>query len=143
MKITINDIAQLPNAAHAFVNAMGSHKVFAFYGSMGAGKTTLIKAICEELGVTETVASPTFSIVNEYRDAQGRSIYHFDFYRINKLEEVFDFGYEDYFYSGNVCFIEWPELIESILPEETVRVEIDVDDQGVRTLQIKENGRER
>lgn len=134
MKITINDIAQLPNAAHAFVNAMGSHKVFAFYGSMGAGKTTLIKAICEELGVTETVASPTFSIVNEYRDAQGRSIYHFDFYRINKLEEVFDFGYEDYFYSGNVCFIEWPELIESILPEETVRVNIEADDQGRRTL---------
>ena len=116
MKITINDIAQLPNAAHALVNAMGSHKVFAFTGAWG-GKTTLIKAICEELGVTETVASPTFSIVNEYRDAQGRSIYHFDFYRINKLEEVFDFGYEDYFYSGNVCFIEWPELIESILPK--------------------------
>jgi len=85
-----------------------NQNVFAFYGDMGAGKTTFIKAVCEELGVQEPVTSPTFAIINEYRDKKGNSIYHFDFYRIKKLEEVFDFGYEDYFYSGNLCFIEWP-----------------------------------
>lgn len=139
MNITIQDIDDIPRAARAFTAAMGNHNVFAFYGSMGAGKTTFIKAICQELGVTETVASPTFSIVNEYRDAQGRSIYHFDFYRINKLEEVFDFGYEDYFYSGNRCFIEWPELVESILPQECIRVHIQVNDDGSRNVTQKTN----
>lgn len=135
MKMVINDVSELGRAARQFKEAMGDDKVFAFYGSMGAGKTTFIKAVCEELGVTETVASPTFAIVNEYRDGSGRSIYHFDFYRINKLEEVFDFGYEDYFYSGNLCFIEWPELVEPILPEGSVRIAIRIGDGGTRVLE--------
>jgi len=111
MKIEIKDLSQIHSAAREFIGKMGDHKVFAFYGSMGAGKTTFIKAVCEELGVKETVASPTFAIINEYKERKGCSIYHFDFYRINKLEEVYDFGYEDYFYSGSLCFIEWPELV--------------------------------
>ena len=102
---------------------------------MGAGKTTFIKAICDELGVIETVSSPTFAIINEYRDKMSNPIYHFDFYRINKLEEAFDFGYEDYFYSGNLCFIEWPELVESILPDNAVRIAIMVTDQGERIVE--------
>lgn len=113
---------------------MGDNKVFAFHGSMGAGKTTFIKALCEELGVTETVGSPTFAIINEYKDGQGLPIYHFDFYRINKLEEVYDFGYEDYFYSGNLCLIEWPELVESLLPENTVRISIEELEDGSRII---------
>ena len=114
---------------------MGNDKVFAFYGAMGAGKTTFIKAVCEELGVQETITSPTFAIINEYRDSGGNSIYHFDFYRIQKLEEAFDFGYEDYFYSGNLCFIEWPELVEPLLPANTVRVCITGTDNGTRTIE--------
>ena len=105
---------------------MDGRSVFAFYGQMGAGKTTFIKAVCAELGIADTVNSPTFSIVNEYRsDSTGALVYHFDFYRIKKLEEVYDMGYEDYFYSGAPCFIEWPELIEELLPEDTVRVTIE------------------
>ena len=113
MEIKINSLADMPAAAQAFIEAMDQNTVFAFYGKMGAGKTTFIKAVCEALGVTDVVNSPTFSIVNEYRsDNTGELIYHFDFYRIKKLDEVYDMGYEDYFYSGAVCFIEWPELIE-------------------------------
>lgn len=113
---------------------METNTVFAFYGAMGAGKTTFIRAVCEELGVRETVTSPTFAIINEYRGREGESIYHFDFYRINKLEEAFDFGYEDYFYSGNLCFIEWPELVEPLLPENTVKVYIAENDKGARII---------
>lgn len=118
-------------------------RVVAFYGKMGAGKTTFIKAICEELGVDDVITSPTFAIVNEYEITPTDSslftlhsslIYHFDFYRIHKLEEVYDMGYEDYFYSGNLCFIEWPELIEEILPPETVRVTIEEQSDGSRTV---------
>ena len=134
MKIIIQEISKINNAARDFVEQMGSNKIFAFYGTMGAGKTTFIKAVCEELGVSETVTSPTFAIINEYKDKMDTPIYHFDFYRINKLEEVFDFGYEDYFYSGNICFIEWPELIESILPDETVRIAIKEHNDGSRIV---------
>lgn len=109
--------------------------VVAFYGKMGAGKTTFIKALCEELGVEDVITSPTFAIVNEYTiEDNGQSIYHFDFYRIKKLEEVYDMGYEDYFYSGDLCLIEWPELIEEILPEEAIRVTIEEQPGGSRTL---------
>ncbi len=101
-----------------------SGRVFAFYGQMGAGKTTFIKAICSELGVSDIVQSPTFSIINEYKTKAGESVFHFDFYRIRSIIEVFDIGYEDYLYSGNYCFIEWPELVESLLPENTVRIYI-------------------
>ena len=125
MDILIKDLNNINQAAAEFVKQMDGRNVFAFYGQMGAGKTTFIKAVCAELGITETVTSPTFSIVNEYRsDTGGALVYHFDFYRIKKLEEVYDMGYEDYFYSGAPCFIEWPELIEELLPEDTVRVEI-------------------
>ena len=135
MQIAINNLQEINDAARKFIQEMGNNKVFAFYGSMGAGKTTFIKAICEEMGVTETVSSPTFALINEYRDKKSRPIFHFDFYRINKLEEAFDFGYEDYFYSGNLCFIEWPELVESILPDAAVKIAIRVTDEGGRIVE--------
>ena len=113
---------------------MGTAKVFAFYGKMGAGKTTFIKAICEELGVSDVITSPTFALVNEYTAGNGAAIYHFDFYRIKKLEEVYDMGYEDYFYGGNLCFLEWPELIEEILPEDTTKVTITEEADGSRKV---------
>ena len=117
---------------------MGDNTVFAFYGKMGAGKTTFIKAVCEELGVTDVINSPTFAIVNEYRsETAGELIYHFDFYRIKKLEEVYDMGYEDYFYSGALCFIEWPELIEDVLPGNTVNVYIEEAEDGTRTVRFE------
>ena len=131
MEIKIQSPAQLPEAAKQFVQAMNQNTVFAFYGKMGAGKTTFIKAICEELGVTDVINSPTFSIVNEYRsDTTGELIYHFDFYRIKKIEEVYDMGYEDYFDSGAVCFIEWPELIDDLLPGDAVKVSITEQEDG-------------
>ena len=107
--------------------------MFAFYGKMGAGKTTFIKAICEELGVDDVITSPTFAIINEY-SGKDETIYHFDFYRIKKLEEVYDMGYEDYFYSGALCFIEWPELIEEVLPEDAVKVQITEKEDGTRAI---------
>lgn len=126
MEIKINSLDNIHEAAKEFIAAMGDNTVFAFYGKMGAGKTTFIKAVCEELGVTDVINSPTFAIVNEYRsDENGELIYHFDFYRIKKLEEVYDMGYEDYFYSGALCFIEWPELIEELLPGNAVNVYIE------------------
>lgn len=135
MKIEIKSLSEINNAARKFIEQIGGNTVFALYGAMGAGKTTFIKAVCEELGVEETITSPTFAIVNEYKDGDGDSIYHFDFYRINKLEEAFDFGYEDYFYSGSLCFIEWPELVESILPENSVRIRISETDDGSRIIE--------
>ena len=138
-KITIPSPDQLAEAARQFVGQMGDDTVFAFYGKMGAGKTTFIKAICEALGVSDVITSPTFAIVNEYRsDLAGELIYHFDFYRIKKLEEVYDMGYEDYFYSGAVCFIEWPELIEELLPGNTVKVTIEEVENGARRLKLEE-----
>ena len=125
----------LPEAARTFVRAIDQATVFAFYGKMGAGKTTFIKAVCETLGVTDVVNSPTFSIVNEYRsDTTGELIYHFDFYRIQRLEEVYDMGYEDYFYSGALCFVEWPELVEELLPGDAVKVTIEEQPDGSRTI---------
>ncbi len=136
-EITITSIDNISDAAKEFVSNMGEGKVFAFYGKMGAGKTTFIKAICECLGVEDTVTSPTFAIVNEYTSQKvDYPIYHFDFYRIKKLEEVYDMGYEDYFYGGGVCFIEWPELIEDLLPESAVRVEIKENEDGTRTVKF-------
>ncbi len=136
MKIIIKDITQIHAAAHTFLRETEGCRVFAFYGAMGAGKTTFIKALCEELGVRERVASPTFALINEYRDRGGEPIYHFDFYRINKLEEAFDFGYEDYFYSGCRCFIEWPELVEEVLPEGTLRISIRETTSGARVVEL-------
>ncbi len=138
MEIKINTLADIHDAAEAFVQAMGDNMVFAFYGKMGAGKTTFIKALCECLGVTEdVVASPTFAIVNEYRRESGGLVYHFDFYRIKRLVEVYDMGYEDYFYSGALCFIEWPELVEELLPEEAVKVMVAEQEDGSRLLTME------
>ncbi len=134
MEITIHSLQQIHDAAHRFIEAMGDNTVFAMYGKMGAGKTTFIKAVCECLGVEDVINSPTFAIVNEYRSSSSELIYHFDFYRIKKLEEVYDMGYEDYFYSGALCFIEWPELIEELLPAEAVKVTIEEQEDGSRLI---------
>ena len=137
MEIRINSLDELHEAARQMVQAMGEHTVFAFYGKMGAGKTTLIKALCDVLGVSDMVNSPTFSLVNEYRsDTTGELIYHFDFYRIKKIEEVYDMGYEDYFYSGALCFIEWPELVEELLPGDAVKVTIEELEDGSRVIKL-------
>ncbi|MDR0825086.1 MAG: tRNA (adenosine(37)-N6)-threonylcarbamoyltransferase complex ATPase subunit type 1 TsaE [Prevotella sp.] len=136
MNIKIESLDKIDEAAIAFIEAMGDNTVFAFHGEMGAGKTTFIKAICENLGVSDTINSPTFAIVNEYRSDSGELIYHFDFYRMNKIEEAFDFGYEDYFYSGSLCFIEWPEKVESLLPNDTVNVDIKVLEDGSRVVTL-------
>ncbi|MBQ8655970.1 MAG: tRNA (adenosine(37)-N6)-threonylcarbamoyltransferase complex ATPase subunit type 1 TsaE [Prevotella sp.] len=140
MEIKINSIETIGEAAREFIKHIGQHRVFAFYGTMGAGKTTFIKAICEQLGVTDVITSPTFAIVNEYSlpltSAEGGvgALYHFDFYRIKKLEEVYDMGYEEYFYSGALCFIEWPELIEELLPADAVSVTITEQADGSRLV---------
>lgn len=135
MEIIVDSIDNIRNAARIFVENMGDKSVFAFYGSMGAGKTTFIKAVCEELGVEDVITSPTFAIVNEYSSASsGKIVYHFDFYRIKKLDEVYDMGYEDYFYSGALCFIEWPELIDDLLPADAVKVSIEETADGRRKV---------
>lgn len=137
-KITIQSLDTIHEAAVEFVRQMGDNTVFAFYGEMGAGKTTFIKEICKVLGVTDTITSPTFAIVNEYRsDETAELIYHFDFYRVEKIEEVYDFGYEDYFYSGAICFIEWPERIDSLLPNDCVSVIITPNEDGSRSVEVK------
>ncbi|MDR2233315.1 MAG: tRNA (adenosine(37)-N6)-threonylcarbamoyltransferase complex ATPase subunit type 1 TsaE [Tannerella sp.] len=133
--LIINNLDEIKNAAHTFISMMDDNTVFAFYGKMGAGKTTFIKALCEELGVEDVINSPTFSIINEYRSSTtGELIYHFDFYRINKLNEARDISVEDYFYSGALCFIEWPEIVEQLLPDDTVRIKIEENGDGERLL---------
>ena len=137
MEIKIEKLDNIREAAKQFIANIGDSTVFAFYGKMGAGKTTFIKAVCEELGVADVITSPTFSIVNEYRSEQtGELIYHFDFYRVKKIEEVYDMGFEDYFYSGALCFIEWPELCEEVLPDDTVKVSINEEPDGSRTITL-------
>lgn len=136
MEIIISDKSLLHESAKKFLSLNSGKKIFAFFGSMGAGKTTIIKAICEALGAKDIVTSPTFTIVNEYMTYSGESIYHIDFYRIKKTEEVFDFGIEEYFGSGSYCFMEWPEMVEGILPPETVNVIITVDDNDQRILKF-------
>lgn len=136
MQIEIPNLEALPQAARAFAEAIGTRRVFAFYGKMGAGKTTFIKALCDHLGVRDAVASPTFAILNEYADAHERPIYHFDFYRLRRPEEAYDIGFDDYIYSGELCLIEWPELVEPLLPDDTVRVTIDEQPDGTRLLTL-------
>lgn len=131
MKLHCISESDLAPVAKKLLGMLPDARVFAFYGSMGAGKTTFIKAICRELGVRDIVQSPTFSIVNAYHTETGEPVYHFDFYRIGNVAEVFDIGYEDYLYSGNYCFMEWPGLIEALLPEDTVRIHITGDQERV------------
>ncbi|MBV5311817.1 MAG: tRNA (adenosine(37)-N6)-threonylcarbamoyltransferase complex ATPase subunit type 1 TsaE [Prolixibacteraceae bacterium] len=137
LQIQISDLSALGESAKLLLNTFPEDRVFAFYGSMGAGKTTFIKALCSELDSADYVTSPTFALINEYSTANGSVIYHFDFYRIKRIEEAFDLGYEDYIYSGNYCFIEWPEMIESLLPEGIVEVRIREAEKGIRLIEAK------
>lgn len=134
-EILIPSLDKIADAAQEFVAKMGHRRVFAFYGGMGAGKTTFIKALCQQLGVKDAVTSPTFAIVNEYGSDIG-PIYHFDFYRIKNLAEVMDLGFDDYAYSGHLCLMEWPELIEDLLPDNTVSVHIEETDNGMRKITV-------
>jgi len=134
--LTIESIDTIHETARQFIGLIGERTVFAFNGKMGAGKTTFIKAICEVMGVKETVNSPTFSIVNEYEAADGRIIYHFDCYRITNTQEALDLGAEDYLYSGNLCFIEWSENMTPLLPDSLVNVDIEEQEDGKREIKI-------
>jgi tRNA threonylcarbamoyladenosine biosynthesis protein TsaE len=126
MTLNIHHLEEINSVASQFLTALGNKKVIAFSGEMGAGKTTFIKALCKALGVLDVASSPTFSLVNEYRSESGAKLYHFDFYRINKESEAMDMGCEEYFYSGNYCFIEWPEKISTLLPSDTLNVTIHI-----------------
>ena len=123
---TIHSLEEYPAAAKWFTGFLQRGNIFAFYGKMGTGKTTFIKSLCEELGVEDTINSPTFAIVNEYEDREANTIFHFDFYRIKSLTEVYNMGYEEYFYSGDLCLVEWPELVEQLLPDDAMVVKIDI-----------------
>ncbi len=137
MQLTIKSIETIHETAREFINAVkGKGSCLAFYAPMGAGKTTFIKAVCEELGVKDVITSPTFAIINEYTDGEGKPIYHFDFYRIKKQEEVSDMGCDDYFYSGNYCFMEWPELVEDTLPDDVVKITITPQGDGSRIIEF-------
>lgn len=133
-EVIIRDTADLDRAATEFLEKIGDNTLVAFFAPMGAGKTTFTTAICKALGVTDPVGSPTFAIVNEYLRADGDYMYHFDFYRINRLSEAIDIGLDDYLYSGCLCIMEWPENIEELLPEDTLRVTITVNPDLSRTL---------
>jgi tRNA threonylcarbamoyladenosine biosynthesis protein TsaE len=136
MRIIIKDKKHLPEAVKRIIKYIQGHKILAFYGEMGAGKTTIIKALCRILGAEDIVSSPTFTMVNEYRTAKGEILYHIDFYRIKNPEEVFDIGIEEYFGSGSFCLMEWPELIEDILPDDTIKIKITVGAKELRFLDI-------
>lgn len=133
-EVTIKDLHDLDRAAGEFLSKTGEHRIIAFFAPMGAGKTTFTTAICNRLGVGDAVCSPTFTIINEYRTSDGEPLFHFDFYRINRLAEAIDLGLDDYFYSGALCIIEWPENIEELLPEESLRVSIRVNGDQSRTV---------
>lgn len=133
--ITIKDTEDLGHAAEQFLKEIGDNRIIAFYAPMGAGKTTFTTAICHKLGVEDTVCSPTFTILNEYLTEDGEPVYHFDFYRIKELREAVDIGFDDYMYSGNLCIIEWPENVEALLPEETLKVSISVNPDLSRTVE--------
>ena len=134
MKLTLKNLNNINDVARQFVEAIGNRTHIAFDGEMGAGKTTFIKAVCDELGVIDIVNSPTFSIVNDYATADGRHIYHFDFYRLKSPQEALDFGIEEYFASNSLCLMEWPEQIEPLLPDDTLQVTIAVGSDGSRTI---------
>ncbi|MDD6782987.1 MAG: tRNA (adenosine(37)-N6)-threonylcarbamoyltransferase complex ATPase subunit type 1 TsaE [Prevotellaceae bacterium] len=138
MTINIPDTDQIDRAAQQFLPLLDKYNIFAFHGGMGAGKTTFINALCKALGVEDPTGSPTFAIVNEYAlPNRSKTIYHFDFYRIKSINEVYDIGYEEYFFSGQPCLLEWPEMIEPLLPEDTVNIFITVNPDNSRTLKIE------
>ncbi|MCI6728521.1 MAG: tRNA (adenosine(37)-N6)-threonylcarbamoyltransferase complex ATPase subunit type 1 TsaE [Bacteroidales bacterium] len=138
MNWTLSSLAELPQVAGEFLQALGNRRVVAFQGKMGAGKTTFIKALCEQLGVCDMVNSPTFSIVNEYTDAEGQTLaYHFDLYRLKSVAEALDMGAEDYFYSGHYCFIEWPDVADALLPDNCAEASIEEADNGTRILTLR------
>ncbi|MDR3245666.1 MAG: tRNA (adenosine(37)-N6)-threonylcarbamoyltransferase complex ATPase subunit type 1 TsaE [Prevotellaceae bacterium] len=138
MQSFITGLEDIQNTAKEICKELNDRQIIALYGTMGAGKTTLIKAICREKGVVESVTSPTFSLVNEYKTSGGETIYHFDFYRINNIAEVYDFGYEEYFYSGKLCFVEWPEMIEELLPDNTLRINIRTLSDNKREISLRD-----
>jgi len=133
-KIIVNNLNELPDVAATILKDIGDHRIVALFGKMGAGKTTLIKELCKILGVAEVVSSPTFALVNEYLSGKEEPVFHFDFYRIKSIEEVYDIGYEEYIYSGRFCFIEWPEMIMELLPESYVYLKIDESGDGTRQI---------
>ena len=135
-KIEIDSLSELERVAEGILSALGERRVVLLRGGMGAGKTTLVSRIAAKLGAEDTVTSPTFALVNEYEGRDG-TIYHFDFYRINRVEEVFDLGYEEYFYSGELCFVEWPEMVEGLLPDDAMQVRITVGDDQKRIFEIE------
>lgn len=132
----IDSLNELPEVAEAVLEALNGRTVVVFRGEMGAGKTTLVRAIMAALGSEDTISSPTFAIVNHYSTAEQEAVYHFDFYRIERPEEAYDFGYEEYFYSGNLCLVEWPEKIEELLPDEVMTVRITAESEEERTFEI-------
>ena len=136
IQLKIDSLSELDNVAEQIISSLDGRKVVLFRGGMGAGKTTLISRIVAQLGAEDTVTSPTFALVNEYEGADKMLIYHFDFYRIDKVEEVFDLGYEEYFYSGDLCLVEWPEKIEALIPDDVMTVKIEVEDDGQRIFTI-------
>ncbi len=136
-KLVIRSLDEIDNVAREFVEKYGSSRIVAFYGEMGVGKTTFIKALCRVMGIVDEVNSPSFAIVNEYRTVSGDTVFHFDFYRLKSIEEAIDIGYEEYVYSGNYCFMEWPEKIEPILPEERLDILIEENDDNSRTIKVK------
>lgn len=136
--INVDSLDQLSRAAEAILQHLDGRNVVAFYGSMGAGKTTLIRELAELLEVEDNVTSPTFAIVNQYRTGDGSPVNHFDFYRIEKIEEAYDIGYEEYFYDGGLCLVEWPEKVEELLPDDTLRVSIDITGDNSRLITIEE-----
>ncbi|WP_421945668.1 tRNA (adenosine(37)-N6)-threonylcarbamoyltransferase complex ATPase subunit type 1 TsaE [Pedobacter sp.] len=135
MELTVNSLADLPKTAQQLLDFAGDEKIFIFNGDMGAGKTTFIKTFCAVLGVADVVSSPTYSIVNEYVSPKG-SVYHFDFYRIKNIQEAYDLGYEEYFYGGGICLIEWPELVTELLPDNLIRVDISIIDDNQRIFRF-------
>jgi len=133
-RVTVRELTKLPEVAKIILSDIGNHRVVALFGKMGAGKTTLIKAFCNVLGVKDVVSSPTFALVNEYISGKGEPVFHFDFYRIESIEEVYDIGYEEYIYSGHFCFIEWPEMMMELLPETFVYLSIEETGDGIRQI---------
>ncbi len=135
MTIVVNNLKEFADAARQIIGFAKEEKILLFYGEMGAGKTTLISEICRQLGVEDNTSSPTFSIINEYRSGQ-KFIYHFDFYRLKNQQEALDLGYEDYFFSDNWCFVEWPEKIPDLLPEHYLKIEIEIGEQNRRKITL-------